>query len=604
MLEMRGFDLAELTGGSAADKLINLLMLLMGLLGAVFLVAEYGFFMPADIEDLLHRLEFGVVCVFITLILVRGVFARRKNKYIKKYWLEFVLIGLFFLLFFAVPNLSKLEFFQDAFGMLELEPLGGYYITIVQSYIALQLVLGLARLYARFLAFIVKPTLILLISYAVLIIAGALLLMMPKSTPTTGSISIMDAVFTSISACCVTGLTVLDTGTGFTSTGHIILMGLMQLGGIGIVTFITFICFLQQRSLGLRQMVVLRDIFSYDVIGELGRFIVYVLLITFTVELLGTIALFKLIGGEQGLLWSAFHSVSAFNNAGFSLEATNLIKYADVASINAVFMLLIVAGGIGFPVFIDLLNFRVSSLPVFRRFIWLRRQREVTEISRLKIQTRLVLASTAILILLGAVFFFALEYDNTILEKDLENKTMASLFQSVTARTAGFNTVDIAALKPATLVLLIGLMIVGASPLSTGGGIKTITLVVSLAAITSMLSNRGRIEIMRRSIPVMIVRTAIAIVILYSFCAFSASFLLSVTDPSIPYLNLLFETISALSTVGLSTGITATLSTAGKLILCALMIIGRLGPLVILFSVVRQSSRLHREYPDEDIILT
>lgn len=577
--------------------------------GVVSLFIEYGFFVSAEIRSLLHSIDVGVVSVFILHVLLKWLIARNKREYARHYWLEITLVSLF-LMQIGATYLAAPAFIRNTLGSLHIGFMTEIYIVTLQIYLVLHLLLGFARLNARIASLTMKPAVILLASYIFLILLGALFLMLPKAAASAENpISLLDAFFTAVSATCVTGLTIRDTGADFSTTGQMMILFLIQIGGLGLVTFTMFFSLIQQRSLGVRQTVVLRDILSYDIIGKLGKFLVYVFVITLCLEAVGAVVLYQFwqepcLGVAGRLKWSVFHSVSAFCNAGFSLKSSGLISYADNILFNLNIICLIVLGGLGFPVIMDLLQFRVSSLPFFRRWRWLRARRDTSSISRLSIQTKIVLIVTLTLIFTGALLFFSLEYNNTLKGKPLEQKITASVFQSVTARTAGFSTVNIEDLKSPTLILLAGLMVIGASPLSTGGGMKTLAFAILLATIYSMMRHRANMEMFKRTIPRVIVDTAVSIAVLYVICAFVFSFLLTITDPQIVYRDALFETISALSTVGLSTGATQVMSVSGKLFLCILMLIGRTGPLMILLSIVHRSSPAGYQYPPENLTIT
>jgi potassium uptake TrkH family protein len=577
--------------------------------GVISLFIEYGFFVPGEILSLLHRIDVGVVSVFILHVFLKWLIAGNKKEYARHYWLEITLVSLF-LMQISATYLAAPSFIRETLESLHIARMTEIYIVTLQIYLVLHLLLGFARLNARIASLTMKPAVILLSSYIFLILLGTIFLMLPKAAASVGRpIALLDAFFTATSATCVTGLAIRDTGADFSGTGQMMILFLIQIGGLGLVTFTMFFSLIQQRSLGVRQTVVLRDIFSYDIIGKLGKFLAYVFIITLCVEMVGAVILYRFWpepGLDPGgrLKWSIFHSISAFCNAGFSLNSAGVTAYAGDILFNLNIICLIVLGGLGFPVIMDLLQFRVSSLPFFRRWRWLRARRDTGPISRLSIQTKIVLIVTVILIAAGAFLFFGLEYNNTLKGKPLGQKVMASLFQSVTARTAGFNTVNINELKSPTLILLAGLMVIGASPLSTGGGMKTLTFAILLATIYSMMRHRANMEMFKRTIPRVIVDTAVSIMVLYALCAFMFSFLLTITDPQVIYRDALFETISALSTVGLSTGITSGLSVAGKLFLCILMLIGRTGPLMILLSIVHRSSPAGYQYPPENLTIT
>ena len=576
--------------------------------GVISLALEYGFFVSETIRDILHKVDIGVVSVFILYVLLDFAVARNKKKYARQYWLEITLVSLFFLQL-AATHFAGSILMRNIFNALHITSLTEVYIVIIQIYLVINLILIFARFNARLASLNMNPAAILLAGYVFVIILGTIFLLLPKASASTECpISSLDALFTATSATSVTGLAVRDTGYDFSTTGQLMILFLIQLGGLGLITFTMFFTMLQQRFLGVRQTVFLRDVFNFNIIGELGRFLVYVFAITFCVEIIGAVLLYQFLELPNldfvgRIKWSVFHSISAFCNAGFSMLPTGFVNLAGHHLFLWIIIALIVLGGLGFPVIMNLLQFKLSTLPLFRRSRWIKSRRDTKNFSRLSIQTKIVLFTTIILILGGTFIFFGLEYNNTLKDKPLSQKITGAFFQSVTTRTAGFNTVDIGGLKPPTLIAMIGLMFIGASPLSTGGGIKTVTFIVLLATVFSMIRHRARVEINKRSLPTLVVHTAVSIVVLYLTCAFFFSFLLTISDPQIPYLNALFETVSALSTVGLSTGITASLSVFGKLMLCIMMLIGRVGPLMILLSIIRRTGQANYQYPEESVIL-
>jgi trk system potassium uptake protein TrkH len=402
----------------------------------------------------------------------------------------------------------------------------------------------------------------------------------------------------------VTGLTVIDPGVDLTAFGQFVLVLLIQLGGLGILSLSAFVILtlrqgeeMQHRLYvemahggvrGVTPLMVLRE-----VVGA-----------TLLVEATGAVLLFVGIGRAQGSFdfraaWSAvFHAVSAFCNAGFSLYSKNLEIFRDSAVVSLVIMVLIVAGGIGFTVLADLVRF--VQLPRRQRRWW-----------RLSLHSRLVLATTAVLIVGGAVLFALFEWENTLRGVPPSGRILAPFFYSVTCRTAGFNTTPTGSLTAPSLMLGIMLMFIGASPGGTGGGVKTTSAAVLSATAISRARNRPHVECMGRTIPGPVVAKAIATVAAFVVVLLLAAFGLQLTEIGLqphdrhPALSLdyAYETVSAIGTVGLSTGITSKLSTGGKLILIALMYIGRTGPLVIGASVIGRGKVAQKELPEEEVIV-
>ncbi len=407
------------------------------------------------------------------------------------------------------------------------------------------------------------------ISFAALIVCGTLLLKLPAATPHDAPLGWIDALFTSTSASCVTGLAVRDTGTGFSGFGQGVILLLIQIGGLGVMTFALFFVVLGGRfSLDQRQLV------EQTLAGERSlaprALVRMVLIFTLSCEALGTLWLWLAFRGElERPLWqAAFHAIAAFTNAGFSLLPDNLLRFRGNLAVNAGVMLLIVLGGIGFLTVHDLAHCRLR---------W----------RRVSLHTRLVLLVSALLVGAGALGFWLVERRGALTGLPAGEQLLASLFQSVTARTAGFNTVDFAALAPATLLGLIVLMFIGGSPGSCAGGVKTTSAAILVLALRAELAGRRHVNAFGRTIS----RRAVALAVAATTAALTAAnaglFALlliespSARGPGTGFAEYAFETMSALGTVGLSTGITPTLAPASKLVLVILMFLGRVGPLTL-----------------------
>ncbi|MBF0309699.1 MAG: hypothetical protein HQL56_09245 [Magnetococcales bacterium] len=445
---------------------------------------------------------------------------------------------------------------------------------------------------------------LVLVSFALTILAGALLLMLPVSRQLgVEPVSWVDALFTSTSAVCVTGLATRDTGTTFSVFGQGVILMLIQVGGLGFLTLSTF--FITRilgrgKNIGLQHRLLLET--SHGALDSIhpGQLLGTILLFTLVTEALGAVLLFLRFSQGNEPLWAVwlavFHAISAFCNAGFGLYADSLMGYRDDPLVNGVVMGLIVLGGIGFLVVADLTFWMRSRL----------RRRP----ARLSLHTRMVLRTTLWLIGLGALFIAALEWGGEAMGSDAGSVGLASLFLSVTSRTAGFNTVDTGLLTGASLYLVILLMAIGGSPGSTAGGMKTTTFAVCVALMYSRARNRPRVECQERSIPDETVTKAMFVVTGYVLAILAGSFLLEVTEAGRVafgkssgnhFLALLFEVVSAIGTVGLSTGITGSLSVSGKLIITALMFIGRLGPLLVVHTLVGSAPRVRYAHAEENV---
>jgi trk system potassium uptake protein len=425
------------------------------------------------------------------------------------------------------------------------------------------------RLFQRIKTLVLEltPPQALALSYIGLCVVGSLLLKLPAAAQI--PITWPQAIFTAVSASTVTGLVVVDTGTHFTLLGHWILLFLMQCGGLGLMTFGILIIHLMKGQLGLKHRAALRESFNQSGRGDLRRLMLWAVGFTAVTEALGTVLLalqwVPELGWGQGLFYSFFHALSAFNNAGFALRADSLTPYAANPLVNGVISYLFISGGIGFVVVADIL-----AQPGFKNY---------------SLHTKLMLTGTLAVNLVATVIILVLEHGNPATLGALpgwEDKLWASWFQAVTPRSAGYNTLDTGALVPATAFFIIGLMFVGGGSGSTAGGIKLSTFIVVLLATWAFLRKQERPVVFGRSIPLDIIRKSLAIIVISLLCVTTGIFLLTITE-SAPFLDVAFEGMSAAATVGLSRGITADLSLPGQAIVMVLMVIGRIGPLTIAF---------------------
>jgi len=440
---------------------------------------------------------------------------------------------------------------------------------------------------------------IILLSFLIVILIGTVLLLLPFST-TGENINFIDALFTATSATCVTGLIVHNTGTYFTRIGQMIILLMMQVGGLGIMTFSSIFLILLKQRISIKDRLILQENFgqktSQKQISVLIRNIVIFTIITETVgALLLYLGFRKDLPPSEALYSSIFHSISAFCNAGFSIYQNSFSKYVDNPLINFTVISLIIIGGLGFFVLTDL------QIKFFRKF----KRKNVF----LTLHTKIVLTTSLILIIVGALLIYLFECTNILAGFNLRT-LFASLFQSVTTRTAGFNTIDIGKLQGTTLFLMIILMFIGASPGSTGGGIKTTTFVVVLYYFFSVITNKQRVVIRKRTIPREVISKSIVIFFISCSILIFFTMLLQLFQSSAysgavaknKFLEYLFEVTSAFCTVGLSTGVTPNLTSLSRLLITVLMYIGRLGPLTIAVAFT-QKERINIEYPDENILI-
>ncbi|MFW6022885.1 MAG: TrkH family potassium uptake protein [Halanaerobiaceae bacterium] len=428
----------------------------------------------------------------------------------------------------------------------------------------------------------------LVLGYFIVIFTGTILLMLPLATTAEGSIGFLNALFTSTSATCVTGLIVVNTSTAFTVFGQLVIMFLIQIGGIGIMTMSSLIALVIGRKIGLKERLLIKDDLDHLQMSGMVRLVKYVLTFTFVIE--GTAALILFIrfifdySIWRALYLAIFHSVSAFNNAGFDLFGNSLEGFTGDIIVNFVIMALIVLGGIGFAVMAEIYDNK--------------------SIRKFTLQTKMVLIFTLLLIVIGFLSFLFLEYNNqaTIGNLPFGEKLLASLFLSITPRTAGFNTVPTGQLQSSTLFLTIILMFIGASPGSTGGGIKTTTFGVLLMTVWNLIKGNDDIEVFKRRLEKDIVFKAVVTTFLALILVIVVTMILSITEGK-AFISIMFETVSAFGTVGLSTGITSTLSRIGKALITFTMFVGRVGPLTLAMALAERTRKGVYHYPKENIMV-
>lgn len=454
----------------------------------------------------------------------------------------------------------------------------------------------------------VNAAMLFVASFAFFIVFGGFMLMLPNAT--THYIHPVDAFFTATSAVCVTGLTVVDTATAFTLTGKIIILVLIQIGGLGIMTFAGMISFLMTGSVSFQNQIALRDMLSSDRMSNVISFISSVVLVTLTFEAVGAFMIYgSLPNGvfnSQGekIFFSVFHSISAFCNAGFSTLSNGLYDRSIRFNygLHWVIATLIILGGMGFPIVFNIFIFvRIKITNIFRHILRDPARESYTNI--LQATSKLALSTYFILLLIGFVAYFVFEFNYTLSEHNsIFGKITTSFFGSVTPRTAGFNTVDITFLSLPMVMVYLLLMLIGASPGSTGGGIKTTVAAVAFLNMKSIVLGHERTEAFRSEISVVSVKRAFAIILLALLVLGIAVLLLSVYDSEKGLLKLAFEAFSAFATVGLTLGVTPQLSILGKFVIMVVMFIGRVGALTLLFAVVTKSGGRPFRYPSEDIM--
>jgi trk system potassium uptake protein TrkH len=547
-------------------------------------------------------------------------------RFLKEEVVDYVLVG--------AVLLVALEEWITGGMLLGLDTAEEAFVVPSKAYILANLVLRVVRLFRLVGKARWDYSKVFLGSFLAVISVGTLLLWaFPGSVRPGEKATLLESLFTSVSAVCVTGLAVVDTGTHWSRFGQIVILLLIQIGGLGLMTFAAFFAMALGKSIGFTDRMMLRDMLNVDPLHSLGRILAGVVTVTFACEAAGALVMYgkftdpvhpeQVLPPPDQVFYAVFHSVSAFCNAGFSLYASNWMRFGADATMSVSVMALVVLGGLGFTVLLNLLGLSRALVHGIRRRLRRRPLTEEEEIEeerreppRISLQTKVALGASALLVFGGAALVWAFERGNTLEGMDGPSALLASLFQSVTTRTAGFNTLDTARLQPVTLYLMMLLMFVGASPGGTGGGIKTVTAAVLLRSVTSLARGRRHLEMHRRSLPPEVASQAIVVVTLSFLAVFLGSLLLTVTeapyllDPggraSSPFLALLFECTSAFGTVGLSAGqtggLTASLSPAGQCILMLLMFLGRVGPLSLVVAMGRRDPSSY-QFPEERVMI-
>lgn len=435
---------------------------------------------------------------------------------------------------------------------------------------------------------------IIALGYLLVILLGTLLLMIPAAAREGTATGFLTALFTATSATCVTGLVVVDTGTHWSAFGHTVIISMIQIGGLGFVTMgVLFAMFLRKR-ITLRTRGLLQESMNGLQLGGIVRLVRLVLKGTLLIELAGAVLLatrfVPLLGWKKGILYGIFHSISAFCNAGFDLfgkysgEYASLIDFYDDVTVNVVIMGLIIVGGIGF-------------------FVWDDIKKNKLNIKKYSLHTKIVLFMTAILLAGGTALFWLFENDNLLAGMSGKDKLLAAAFSSVTARTAGFNTIDTGGLTNASKLLTMLLMFIGGSPGSTAGGIKTVTTMVLLAYVWSNLRASKGVNIFNRRMEEDAIRKASNVVVISALLAVGAAVFICYLQPELPTEDVLFEIFSAIGTVGMSTGLTRELDTSSRIVMILLMYCGRIGSMSFALSFTERKKVAPIQLPTEKIMI-
>lgn len=576
-----------------ASQGIKYITILSSLSALGLLIYVYGF--EPDREILL-RLFYWIDIIFVLflgLFLARLLYAFKKWEFIKTHKFEASLM-----LIILVHRLINYGFEIHIIELLIYESASAGrispYHVLISIYMFLILAFEFVKLNEVISRIRIRPAVTFIVSFLIVILFGTGLLMLPAMTIGVDSMPFLDALFTSVSATCVTGLIVVDTATYFTFKGQLVIMFLIQIGGLGIVSFASFFSTFLSGGVGIKHQAMLQDVMATETLFQTRGLLSKIVLITFSIEFCAFIFIYLTWGDEvvfasvgDKIFFSAFHAISAFCNAGFSLYTNGLYEnfVRDSYILHSIIIGTVILGGIGFGTLTDI--FSPRNLRKRLQYPWIDWQ----------IGTKIAVYVSAVLLVAGMLMFYLLEKNNTLAGMNFIEAMITSFFQSGSTRTAGFNTVDISQLAIPTLIIFIFLMFIGGSSNSIAGGIKTSTFYLIIASVIATIRGWSKIEISNRYISNNLVFRALSILTFAVFFNSLAIFILSITEPDIAIIDLAFEQISAFGTVGLSTGITASLSDASRFMIILSMFLGRVGTLTVAFAVSTRTSAYIYKYP-------
>ncbi len=600
-------------GEAAHWGYLSVAVVALAVLALVSLALEFGFDKPPLPLPLLIATQIVAVIAYVLRRVFEVLGAVDRWRAVRSAWVDVVI-----LLGAAVFLIVRLELV--ARPVLRVSAL---YVGVLQVMLLVRVGIAAVRLNLMLSQSRLRPTRVFALTFGAMILLGTCALSVPKATQTElherPDFSIprhlVNCAFTATSATCVTGLAVYDTGAEFTLYGQIVILILIQGGGLGIMIFGSVLGLLVGRRLSLRQSLAMQDAVSYRTVGDIRRIVLFVLVFTFLAEAIGAVAMLGMWDASwplgRRLYYSVFHAVSAFCNAGFSLQPDSLVGFRRSWQVYGWIMPLIVLGGLGFPVLRDLLALlRAGARRWWVRWRDISRSGNLPRRHRLTLHTKVVLVTTLVLIVLPVFGFLAFEtaHSTAMMSTDalssmpFAGRLLDALFLSVTCRTAGFNTVamDADSLSPGSHMLAAILMFVGGSPGSTAGGVKTAALFVLLSSVVALLRGRDRVEAFGRTVPERVVRRA-AVVAVVMFALVGVITLLLCLTESVSLRAAMFEAVSACGTVGLSMGLTPELTMPGRIVIMLAMFAGRLGPLTLLVALAGEGPQARYDYPAEEV---
>ena len=574
------------------QRILRICSLVFSLVTIACIFCYHGLYITPQVKSLIRWIIHASLFFYVVKYFLQMFYSLHRGEFLKQSWVEFVIIIILILQFISI-NIFH-------FDIVNAQNFENIYLIFIQFYFLIIVLVEMAKISGFMGKYRISPPMLMVGSFLFLIAIGTVLLLMPRMT--TNGISFIDALFTATSASCITGLSVVSTPECFTFKGQVVILVLIQLGGMSILSFATFFStFLSRAMVGLRYQYMIRDMMSTDRLSDSVGLLRSIVLTTVIIEAAGIAFLFTywkstgfFLSDKQNLFFSLFYTVSAFNNGGFVLIDDSLLNLGVPGSYfpQVVIMALVFLGGIGFVTIRDFFSYRYI------------RERNKYHWKTLMPQTKIVLYVTFVIIIVGSILFFLLEYNNTLKGIDgMGNKLFTTVFQIVTCRTSGFNVLDINAMRISTVLLIIVAIFIGGSPSSTGGGIKTTTLFIVIKSVIATIKGKNNIEFDHRAISNSLVEKATTIIMMAVTFIGVSCFLLTVVQPDVQLLHALFETSSAFTTCGLSTGECANWNWMAKLILTINMYCGRIGTLTMAFALTRHRKESLHQYPDLYIML-
>ncbi|QTY27986.1 TrkH family potassium uptake protein [Flavobacterium sp. CS20] len=576
---------------SSAFKILKKINIGLSVVATLLILFDFGF-NHTNFENQ-FLVSFFVITIFFNVVVLNLEYVINQKKSVFKvliFDIIFILFSIFLLL--VQFKVFKIASFESLHWL--------------EFLIFVGLVRYLSNLSFKYSKTKLDPSQIFVVSFIIIILFGTLALMLPNATYT--DIGFIDALFTSTSAVCVTGLIVVDTSTFFTPFGQGIIMVLIQIGGLGILTIASYFSFFFKRGSSYESQLLLSEITQSNKVNAVFGTLKYIIGITFFVEAVSGVFIFFNVESSsfdnlgQHIFFSMFHSISAFCNAGFSTLSNSLYQtgYRFNYGLQLVVVLTFIFGGLGFPIVANIVSYLKNKF--LRLFDFKNQIKHKPWL--VNINSRLNLITTGIITLSAFVFFIGVEFDGALAHLDFKGKLVNALFTATTPRTAGFNTIDMAELAVPSILFTILLMWIGASPSSTGGGIKTSTIAVAVLNVFNLAQGKNKLEVFRREISQVSISRAFATIVLSLLIIGLSILSISIFNPKLNLLDVAFECFSAYSTVGLSLGITSSLSTYSKIIIILTMFIGRVSMLTIIVAIVKKTMKKNYNYPKEEILIT